>query len=167
MSPANVDSPASPDANLAPAASPSANIDSPPTGDRYVAPTNSTLSPHTGRFHDWHWTCPACHRGVRKLYFPLPVPYVETYLNLRLAPPGHTLHEADAPPIPLPTFACEDCHHLTHIDERSYKGWNAFVTHLTCGLLYGHEVPRPEEWPYELPATYRKGQPATRADPPP
>lgn len=45
-------------------------------------------------------------------------------------------------PSSLP-FACHHCHRVRYL-TLDRNGWNHLVTHLTAGLLYGHEVPRPD-----------------------
>lgn len=95
------------------------------------------------RFQGWVWRCPGCNRTTPKLYFPLPVPIVERFLNLQ-----PSASEADACNIefPLPTFACGRCHHVTNLSRVDRNSWNEFVTYLTAGLLYGREVPMPADW---------------------
>jgi len=92
-------------------------------------------------FQGWIWRCPACDRPTDKLYYPLPVPAIDQYLNLH-----PSASDADALSPPPPTFACGRCHRVTHLSRADPNSWNAFVTHLSAGLLYGREVPKPADW---------------------
>jgi DNA-binding CsgD family transcriptional regulator len=44
---------------------------------------------------------------------------------------------------PSPSFACKDCHNILYFSDSASRGWNSLISHLTAGLLYGHEVPPP------------------------
>ena len=50
---------------------------------------------------------------------------------------------ADAIEPPLPTFACNDCHRVQRFTRIGTRGWNKMIGHVSGGLLYGAEVPRP------------------------
>jgi DNA-binding CsgD family transcriptional regulator len=41
------------------------------------------------------------------------------------------------------TFACSRCWKIQGMTMTDERGWNLFVTHMSGGLLYGHEVERP------------------------
>lgn len=123
-------------------------------------------------FSGWDWLCPgtvdgagkwkACGRRCRWLYASVPVFRVQDFLG-----------EAFPCPVGLPSqvgmgeadfrFACEKC-----VGWQGYQGsqrrpsfvWNKFVRHISGGLLFGHEVERPEgvcEW------TRQKGNAKLRA----
>ncbi|MFT5423299.1 MAG: DNA-binding CsgD family transcriptional regulator, partial [Phycisphaerales bacterium] len=40
-------------------------------------------------------------------------------------------------------FACRHCWNIQRVSLATNSGWNRFITHLSAGLLYGCEVPRP------------------------
>ncbi|MCI0629306.1 MAG: hypothetical protein L0Y44_01470 [Phycisphaerales bacterium] len=64
-------------------------------------------------------------------------------------------------------FACKECWNIHNITLSNYRGWNDFVTHISGGLLYGHEVERPvkeapivrkrREWKRKKMATQAQG----------
>lgn len=92
-------------------------------------------------FSGFRWECPACANLVRTLYFPLPRPTVSHALSLypggmELNPPGENLG----------TFACAACHGVSRSSWLTKGYWNRFISYVTDGLLYGHEVKRPA-WP--------------------
>lgn len=91
------------------------------------------------RFRGLHWQCPGCEKLVRTLYFPLPRPTLSLAFNLH--PVSHDLH-----PLPqnLPTFACHTCHRVRFFSRTCRDSWNQFVAYVSDGLLFGHEVPRPD-----------------------
>jgi hypothetical protein len=41
------------------------------------------------------------------------------------------------------TFACRECHGVAFYSRLDYRMWNELISHLSGGLLYGHEVRRP------------------------
>jgi DNA-binding NarL/FixJ family response regulator len=41
------------------------------------------------------------------------------------------------------SFACMVCHGVMYHSRLNYETWNRLVSHLSAGLLFGHEVPRP------------------------
>jgi hypothetical protein len=45
----------------------------------------------------------------------------------------------------LACFACKECWRVWNITMTNKSGWNDFVTYISGGLLYGHEVKRPLE----------------------
>jgi len=51
------------------------------------------------------------------------------------------------------TFACRHCWNLRNVSLTTTHGWNLFITHLSAGLLYGHDLPRTR---FLNPATKRK-----------
>jgi DNA-binding NarL/FixJ family response regulator len=47
------------------------------------------------------------------------------------------------PQPPAGSFACAECHKVMFISTISEGCWNHFISRMTAGLLYGHEVPKP------------------------
>jgi len=91
------------------------------------------------RFMGYAWLCPSCQKQVRKLYMPLLRP------NLEPRPlPDLAKLDADAIQGYAPTFACKSCHRINTTSLWKSSGWNELIAYLSGGLLYGHEVPRPE-----------------------
>ncbi len=91
-------------------------------------------------FVGWFWICPACGRLAHRIYCPIPGPVAPF---VKVNPPG----TPDAW-IPLPvSFACKNCHRVHDYGRLDCNGWNELIAHLTGGLLYGHEVPRPAWYP--------------------
>jgi len=90
------------------------------------------------RFRGWRFICPGCGRPVRNVYYPLPVMDILTYFGIAVEP-----SEADAVAAPLPAFACVKCHKVRYFSRVDRNSWNQLVTHLSAGLLYGHEVEKP------------------------
>jgi hypothetical protein len=105
-------------------------------------------------FRCWTWACPACDARADTLYLPLRVPYVEHYLQL-----GLPVADAEAAPDPAATFACQTCHRVHHLSRADGNSWNEFVTFLTCGLLYGREVPMPADWAERTNAEFKVARP--------
>ncbi|MBC8108947.1 MAG: hypothetical protein H7Z14_20345 [Anaerolineae bacterium] len=90
------------------------------------------------KFDGWHWICPSCKRESHTLYCPLPP------INLELA--NHRdvggLSEVDQLQPANQCFACWRCHRVRAISFTERSGWNAFITYLSGGLLFGGEVPK-------------------------
>jgi hypothetical protein len=100
----------------------------------------------------------SCGRHVRKLHLPLPVwgigdgwgvdPLADALGTLQLpeaAGLGTAEHSESAPArrVASAVWACERCHRLARGSMLFASGWNHFVSSMTGGLLYGHEVERP------------------------
>jgi hypothetical protein len=104
-------------------------------------------------FMGWKWICPGCRQTRRVLYYPLPPVYVLDVLEREVRPRGASVprdaNDSDAPPRPLPTFACMQCHQVMFVRRFNHESWNRLIAHLTGGLVYGHEVPRPDWWKRE------------------
>jgi hypothetical protein len=86
------------------------------------------------------------------MYYPLPPMVLVDLMK------GGELHRRDAgnPDAISPgnqTFACQECHNVGYCTRLDYWSWNQLIGHITGGLLYGREVPRPG-W-FELKRTYR------------
>jgi DNA-binding CsgD family transcriptional regulator len=103
----------------------------------------------------YRWLCPACKKEVSKIYYPLPPRTLFDFLGFDPGTGTKTgkgacahskkflrfdLHKLDPPP---PTFACHRCHRIRGLTRTNHNGWNEIVSHLTRGLLYGHEVEKP------------------------
>lgn len=100
--------------------------------------------PTRGCFGGWRWRCPGCARRVSTVFYPLAPINLPTYFGIEPAP-GMTdgTDAADMIEPPLPTFACNDCHRVQRFTRLGTRAWNQMVAHVSGGLLYGAEVPRP------------------------
>lgn len=140
-----------------------------------------------GRPRGWLFQCPGlpdapCNRLVQRLYYPLPVTTLadllsDDPLDITIPLPCGPARQPERPdvsPTPPPSlrrprrriapslaFACHHCHRVRYLTLNT-DGWNHLVTHLTAGLLYGHEVPRPESITH---TRKRRFAPHTRATP--
>jgi len=130
--------------------------------DKYRKPSKSTGSI---RFDGFRWICPTCGRIVNTLYLPiarfnllqhvqLPSPPTRTtgilpVSSTRKLKPSPANSQDSSPPqhsrlsTPHDSFACSRCHHILHFSRTAPHFWNDVISHLTQGLLYGSEVPRP------------------------
>jgi hypothetical protein len=93
-------------------------------------------------FVGWRWICPACGRRCRTIYYPLQPMALVDLLK------GGEIHRRDPgnPDAISPgnqTFACRECHGVSFYSRLDYRMWNELISHLSGGLLYGHEVRRP------------------------
>ena len=134
--------------------------------------------PWRGRtvFRGWDWRCPGrldangesirCGRLCQYLYLPLP-PFTlaQSICAFTLEMPvGSGLKGAWQPGLQQTsiaenrrTMACKHCWGVRNPSMLKYVGWNEFVSYISGGLLYGHEVKRPEdEAPYVRKRTIRK-----------
>ncbi|MBC8106018.1 MAG: hypothetical protein H7Z14_05470 [Anaerolineae bacterium] len=107
------------------------------------APTKSKGSI---QFRGWRWRCPKCGKLVNVLYLPLP-PISLIGEELSVASSQLSARSSLATTnwqLATPSFACKSCHRVHYINcTRPGAAWNEFITHLTGGLLFGHEVKRP------------------------
>jgi transcriptional regulator with XRE-family HTH domain len=85
-------------------------------------------------FRGWRWICPRCGRHVRVLFLPV--------ARISLLPPLPT-GNGQLPTDNSTVFACSRCHRLWGSSRASPVFWNAVVSFLSGGLLYGRDVPRP------------------------
>jgi DNA-binding NarL/FixJ family response regulator len=100
----------------------------------------------------WRWICPACGREKRTIYCPFAAPSMFEYLG---SDPAQS--DADRPQAPPVTFACWHCHRIDGTSRVGSGGWNQIVSHMTTGLLYGHEVEKPQWYrPQRKNARWRK-----------
>jgi hypothetical protein len=102
----------------------------------------STKWKHTKKsFMGWHWECPGCKRPVRVIYYPLSrykgVRFIVRAMRHVWDDEQHPDHEPPA----MPTFACGRCHNVMMTTRSLPDWWNRLVSHHTCGLLYGSDVP--------------------------
>jgi len=89
-----------------------------------------------------------CTRHCRLLYMPMPPWTLPKAIAPELAIDVEGLagqwHPAHHDPIRhRRTFACARCWRIRHVSLVNDQGWNTFVSHITAGLLYAREVPRP------------------------
>ncbi len=139
-----------------------------------------------GHFRGWRFICPGlahssprapgstpCNRSVERLYYPLrPDTILEAFgiedlADINIPFPNQTNPTPNLastttdsePNPPRQNFACQHCHNINYISLANRYGWNTFIAHITAGLLYGHEVPRPSE--FERKPT-RTSKPSTR-----
>lgn len=56
----------------------------------------------------------------------------------------------------LRSFACTHCWRVRNFSLCDYRGWNEFVSYISGGLLYGHEVPMPAGMMFERKVAYVK-----------
>jgi DNA-binding CsgD family transcriptional regulator len=114
-------------------------------------------------FRGWTWICPGrvgpdgeyigCGRTCNRLFCPRPVWTVPQAVNDRLEiemPDDSGLAGSWSPGFTDPdqgkrSFACKSCWGIRDMTLVGPDGWNMFVSHLTGGLLYGHEVERPKD----------------------
>jgi DNA-binding CsgD family transcriptional regulator len=103
------------------------------------------------RFTGWKWKCPICGRTASMLYLPIRAREIElTKDEVRRTKDEEQTTEGDAGNsssfIPHPSsFACGRCHRIEFVKRRSAgETWNHLISHLSGGLLYGREVPRPQ-----------------------
>ncbi|MDB5318981.1 MAG: Bacterial regulatory protein luxR family [Phycisphaerales bacterium] len=103
------------------------------------------------RFRGYRWLCPKCERLTRMLYCPLPAYNIPRFLE---HDPAQLLNDSSFSPPPSPlNFACHHCQRIRFFSRMNHDSWNHFITHVTGGLLYGHEIPKPEDF---SAATHRK-----------
>ena len=104
------------------------------------------------KFRGWWWVCPGCKKEVKKIYYPLPVRTLFDFLGYDpgtgareacAVQEGFERYDVERLEAPAGTFACSVCHGVRGIERASDVGWNQIVTHLTRGMLYGHEVEKP------------------------
>jgi hypothetical protein len=60
------------------------------------------------------------------------------------------------------SFACRECWGVRHTWMAGAEGWNEFIAHMSAGLLYGREVPRPPEFAVEPKRFPKRGPKAAR-----
>jgi DNA-binding CsgD family transcriptional regulator len=118
------------------------------------------------RFRGYRWLCPKCERLVRIIYYPLPPYNIPRYLKhdpaQALSDSSFSLH----PSAFSSEFACHFCHRISFFTRLNRDSWNQFISHVTAGLLYGREVPKPKD--FTLPTDRkRKYRPCLNRPPSP
>ena len=113
-------------------------------------PRSPRPTPHSRRtssssihFRGYLWLCPACHKKVRTLYYPLPAIDLLSNRGPDVPPLPRALFDFDAIEKPGATFACQQCHRIAFNSRVSPAVWNRLIAQLSAGLLYGQEVPKP------------------------
>lgn len=114
---------------------------------------------------------PPCNRRCRHLYMPLPIWTIPRAIDADLAlpmPPASGLAGTWSPGragtlAPRGPFACTYCWGVRTLDLFNHDGWNNFIKHITGGLLYGQEVPRP----FDLVPAIRQRRASRRRTPRP
>jgi len=108
------------------------------------------------RFRGYKWQCPQCQKQTRILYLPLPPYNLPNYFNhdpaTQLTNPA--LQSAIRNPQSAMEFACHKCHKIRFFSHQTRDAWNQFITHITAGLLYGHEIPKPKN--FHAPQTRKR-----------
>jgi len=109
-------------------------------------------------FRGWTWVCPGrigpdggylgCGRTCNRLFGPLAAwtlpEAIDDRLDLAGWSPGFD-KTGDGQTNGGRSFACKQCWGVRDASLVGGDGWNTFVTHVSGGLLYGHEVDRPVE----------------------
>ena len=115
------------------------------------------------QFKGWRWLCPSCARSVQVVFLPLHQTNLATRYPCDRAELRRLGVEAEpAWPTRVLGFACARCHRVRYMSPGGGDFWNDLVTYLSCGLLYGSDVPRPA-WV----TTRRKRAYASRPNAPP
>jgi hypothetical protein len=120
------------------------------------------------QFRGWTWLCPQCGRRAKTLLLPLPPINLLTessHFNR-----GMAFHVSErslgrfGPP--AKQFACGRCHRVRHVSPAEPSAWNHFVTYLSGGLLFGHEVEKPKGYQPRRQRKYRPqaNRPAPRRE---
>ena len=116
------------------------------------------------RFRGWCWRCPgiegrACGRLVQMLYAPLPAWTIGRALGIEEGLEVQGLSGQWLPGVMdrwagRRSLACERCWQVRRTTMANDTGWNDLVTHLTGGLLFGHEVAKPAGFTQERRRAY-------------
>jgi hypothetical protein len=103
--------------------------------------------PEGPTFTGWRWLCPSCRKRCRTIFYPLPpvhgLKLLDRDVPPRGAPGGWDDNDPDARAEPLRTFACTRCHNVLYFTRFDAEKWNHLISHLTGGLMFGRDVPRP------------------------
>ena len=110
---------------------------------RRASPPPSQAS-GSNQFKGWRWKCPACGRAVQVIFLPMSRRNLATrYPCDRDELRRRGVEAEPAWPTGVLGFACARCHRVRCMSRGGRDFWNDLVTYLSCGLLYGSEVPRP------------------------
>jgi DNA-binding CsgD family transcriptional regulator len=130
--------------------------------------------PDEMRFMGWSWVCPACRKTVRKIYYPIAPRTLFDYLgydparsrSCRTQSKRFLPYDVNDMPTPPGTFACAVCHGVVSTTRTRPTVWNEVVSWLSRGMLYGHEVEKPQWYVAERKvARHRKlGKPAAKRE---
>lgn len=90
-----------------------------------------------------------CGRVCKKLWMPLPAWTIGDYLEGRTGGAWEALPRVE---MGRSRFACAKCWGMRFDPLTTYpdEAWNRFVSVVSGGLLYGHEVLMPREWLHAL-----------------
>lgn len=114
---------------------------------------------HPGHYRGWDWMCPGrrlatgqhlpCGRVCKKLWLPLPVWTIGDHLGGRSGQAWEAMPKFE---MGLSRFACARCWGMRFdpVYSSPDEAWNRFVSVISGGLLYGHEVLMPREWLHVL-----------------
>jgi DNA-binding CsgD family transcriptional regulator len=113
----------------------------------------------TYRFCGWSFVCPGrvdengdykgCGRRCQRIYGPQSV-WTLAHQQPLPAAAQRSLGDVDLTEDPIRStgprsFACAKCWNVRFFSLMTRDAWNQFIGHLSGGLLYGHEVPRPPD----------------------
>ncbi|MFG0285935.1 MAG: LuxR C-terminal-related transcriptional regulator, partial [Phycisphaerales bacterium JB039] len=102
--------------------------------------SNSASAPQVITRNNHRYLHIPCNRLADVIYLPIPpitIPEALGALDL--------LADLNIPPPPDyrdHPFACAHCWQMRRTTLANYAGWNDFVSYISAGLLYGHEVER-------------------------
>jgi hypothetical protein len=88
-------------------------------------------------FKGFSWLCPSCGKTCGTLYYPLPPVNLLADRQPRIAQIVDVVRKCKG-------FACARCHGVQYFSAIHHGCWNKLVGYLSGGLLYGHEVSKPE-----------------------
>jgi DNA-binding NarL/FixJ family response regulator len=142
-------------------------------GDCSTCPTGEEYKDEM-RFMGWSWVCPGCRKTVKKIYYPLAPRTLFDYLgydpgrskSCRTQSQKYQPYDVHDMPKPPGTFACAACHGVVTTSRAGGTAWNDVVSWLSRGMLYGHEVEKPQWYVAERKvARHRKlGKPAVKRE---
>jgi hypothetical protein len=89
------------------------------------------------QFNGFRWRCPVCGKECKTVYLPTPPVNLLEKVQPRIAQCVDVLRKVKG-------FACGQCHGVRNARWEIGREWNAVVSYLSGGLLYGREVKRPE-----------------------
>jgi DNA-binding CsgD family transcriptional regulator len=93
---------------------------------------------HEPHFNGWRWLCPGCGKRVRTVFYPIAPVNLPEYFGIE--PAKLDCDQIQHPPGAL---ACCRCHGVRYFYRLGPNAWNEMIYHVSGGLLYGYEVPRP------------------------
>ncbi len=105
---------------------------------------------HSRCFNGWRWVCPGCAKWVRTVYYPIAPINLPEYFAIDPAK-----LDCDKIQHPPGTLACCRCHDVRYFYRLGPNAWNEMIHHVSGGLLYGYEVPRPAWVTHDRKRPYR------------